>query len=148
MDERVLRIAKSVRKSAENFYGDPDLEGVCCEVSKVLCRVFKSNGFDATFVVGRFLGMKIDDGPDHCWVELWGQIIDLTATQFTPKEQGTKEKVFLPVDQEVLLYKVHEKGRNAIIYVNEVWTADPEERLRKLQWVVERDLNKLQQEAA
>jgi hypothetical protein len=82
LPNEVIKLAKAVRKSAENYTKragdghefDQDLGGMCAIASRALWRVLKNHGYKPKFV-------HTGDG-FHCWVELDGWILDVTATQF------------------------------------------------------------------
>jgi hypothetical protein len=55
---------------------EPDLGGACAIASYALWRVLRARGFPAVFV------FQADSELAHCWVELNGYVVDITATQF------------------------------------------------------------------
>jgi hypothetical protein len=87
--DTILEIAKKVRIASEifalsseskslDFHGREDLGCMCATASFALYTELKKNGYDCVFVSGRF-----KDWCDHCWVEIDGMIVDITATQFS-----------------------------------------------------------------
>ena len=81
----VIDLAHKVRIAVEELANNleptwmiykEDLAGMCAIASRALCTVLRSHGYRAKFVLAQYgLG-------SHCWVELDGWIIDITATQF------------------------------------------------------------------
>ena len=100
--DTILEIAQKVRFASEifalspeseslDFHGREDLGCMCATASFALYTELKKNGYDCTFVSGRF-----KDWCDHCWVEIDEMIVDITATQFSGKyDSGRFDKVFV-----------------------------------------------------
>jgi hypothetical protein len=78
-------VSSTIRKhvqcwTKDNYFIDPDdLAGACAIASYTLWRVLRRRGHKADFIACYYT-----DYSAHCWVELTGYIIDLTATQFDP----------------------------------------------------------------
>jgi hypothetical protein len=53
-----------------------DMTGACAIASYTLWRVLRARGRVATLV------LQTDEYEAHCWVELSGYVVDITATQF------------------------------------------------------------------
>jgi hypothetical protein len=101
MNKQILKIAKKVRKIAHTFAMSPDsyrldfhdrsdLRAMCAVASFALYNRLKNEGYDCVFVSGKF-----KDWNDHCWVEIDGCIVDITATQF-----GIEEDIFITPDYD------------------------------------------------
>jgi hypothetical protein len=111
----VLQIAQNIRNSFIDFPEDEDdnvLAQMCLQVSRKLRDELKRNGYNAFVVRGTFTVDNPDaeacseldpndfecdeelqeamNNPLHYWVELDGQIIDLTADQFNKELSGEK----------------------------------------------------------
>ncbi len=92
-------------KDAPN-YSSPRLSCYCAIASAYLCSRLRRLGYRSCFfVLGEY------NGHDHCWVELDGRIIDITATQF----KGITRVVYIP-DTEISRrdYRKRYHGRAAI----------------------------------
>jgi hypothetical protein len=95
---KVRLVALQVRKYLEELLKDgiidvsPNMCGACAIGSVKLTEVLKREGFkNAKAIVG--YADKSKYGMAHCWVELNGKIIDITATQFNlPKVFIRKKK--------------------------------------------------------
>lgn len=76
--EQLARKVRSrvVRWVRDNHAISDDLCGACAIGSYTLWKVLRAKGRRASLVV------LVDDLSGHCWVELSGHIIDITATQF------------------------------------------------------------------
>jgi hypothetical protein len=79
-----LIIAKKVRNRMEEFVEenpdlsfDEDLTCLCAVSSEIFINSLNRKGIRADLVAGEY------DGKGHAWVEVYGFIIDVTATQFT-----------------------------------------------------------------
>jgi hypothetical protein len=89
----ITRLAGEVREAAkelaidiyqeEHGAADPfDLCGMCAIASYALEQVLFDHGYESEFI----LAILDDPRPcSHCWVEIDGWIIDITATQFGPE---------------------------------------------------------------
>ena len=103
--KRSLILAEVIRNASEKYYCDIDCEpyvkrgdnaktlrGLCGIASYALYQALIKEGFRPTFMMG---DMPTVLGK-HCWVELNGKVIDVTATQF-----GVIDRVFVtkPTDR-------------------------------------------------
>jgi len=87
MNEKILHIAKQVRKWCEAFVDtdgnqkkynfDYSLCGMCAAASFALHDALKKHGIKSKVINGTF-----DGDFEHCWIEIEDKIIDITATQF------------------------------------------------------------------
>ncbi len=84
MEKKIKRIAMRVRKvmiaHAETVGYRSDLGGMCAVASFTLSRMLCREGIPAYPVVGYCCG------EGHCWVEVNGKVVDITATQFREYE--------------------------------------------------------------
>ncbi len=93
MEKRLIyQIAKRCREVSEKFVGsldahgfdffstsdNPDLSCFCACASWFLAHKLKEKGIPALVIMGN-VG---EDENNHCWVEVEGNIVDITATQF------------------------------------------------------------------
>lgn len=98
MLDEIKRIAKEVRNNAVSVLTKPkygfreDLHGACGICSMALKESIEKIIPEAKPIVVHGLFRKINW---HCWVEINGSIIDVTATQF-----GVKEKVLITESQD------------------------------------------------
>lgn len=85
LPQEVIDLAHKVRVAVEELANglEPswmivkeDLAGMCAVASRALCTVLRNHGYKAKFVLAQYCFGS------HCWVELDGWIIDITATQF------------------------------------------------------------------
>jgi hypothetical protein len=67
------RVCRWVRKDPEISH---DLGGACAIASYALWRVLKAKGHPAVLV------HQTDTDEAHCWVEVYGHTVDITATQY------------------------------------------------------------------
>lgn len=118
--ERITRIAHEVRVELQSWLKDKfreDLECTCGICSYTLYRVLCAVGYNAELVE------SVDNNEGHCWVEVGGYVVDLTATQF-----GYREVVFVRriaaynifpggVEFEENKYNYLKRGRPAVISV-------------------------------
>lgn len=82
------------------------LMGACGVASLHLVNMAQKRGMNPSFVRGKFL----DDG--HCWVEYYGCIVDITATQFIPCEPVHVRSIYRSDSP------YHAKGRSKnIVYI-------------------------------
>jgi hypothetical protein len=102
---------------APRSWQDTTLEGACGFASYALVRALKLQGRAATFVRGWYgCGCGGEDcysrdAPiGHCWVEVNGTIVDITARQF----HDTAPDVFIPSNEERHHYDAEERGTHAI----------------------------------
>jgi hypothetical protein len=73
----VQKIGKAIRKEILSWKAfEADLACACCIASYMLWKALKKLGEDPDLVFGYY------EDSEHCWVELKGKVIDLTATQF------------------------------------------------------------------
>lgn len=86
---------------------EANLNGACAIVSEALIYHLKTFGIEALFVVGS--AFDLDDIDNHCWVELDGQIFDLTARQF---DSSLPPILVTTVDDE--RYQARIKGPDAL----------------------------------
>lgn len=94
--EQLFEIGMQIRQEVSHL-GDlenptekafpPDLETACAVASYRLAKALQEKGLPAVLVQGLFFRPQNDWGLDHCWVEIAGQILDVTATQFNVKEK-------------------------------------------------------------
>ena len=86
-EDIILSVAKEVRAKCVrfafsdaakdyHFHSCPDLECMCAVASHVLVTALKKKGCHGHIVRGEF------NGNDHCWVEIYGHIVDITGSQF------------------------------------------------------------------
>jgi len=89
---------------------DPNMAGGCAICSMILWFVLRRMGLRPTFVVGYYR----DDTREspHAWLELDGEIIDATASQF-----GHRRAVLFTEDDDDR-YSPHRRGWRAIRTVN------------------------------
>jgi hypothetical protein len=80
----VIELAQKVRnrvveleEEEEGNYADGTLGGFCAIASRALWAVLRRHGFKPEFKCARLVDRGL-----HCWIELEGYIIDITATQF------------------------------------------------------------------
>jgi hypothetical protein len=80
----LLKLSRKVRHYSEIVLDRPggDLEGMCGKVSKYLALLAGAYGMRITLREGGFGAERYS----HTWVEYYGKIIDLTATQFGETE--------------------------------------------------------------
>lgn len=77
----VAMLARLVREHASRWVRKDagigtDLGGACAIASYALWRVLKAKGHAATLVY------QTDMAEAHCWVEVYGHVIDITASQY------------------------------------------------------------------
>jgi hypothetical protein len=81
MDNRIKEVAMLVRKAVvahASSIGYPgNLSGMCAIASFTLARALESEGIIAIPIQG-----YVDNGGGHCWIEVAGNVVDVTATQF------------------------------------------------------------------
>jgi len=75
--DQIIKLATSIRKKAEEVCAYPRLDGWCGLTAKYITLLAETQGLHPTLVGGFF-----KDWP-HCWIEYYGKIIDITATQFS-----------------------------------------------------------------
>lgn len=81
----IIELAYKVRRAVkrwtrDNCEVDPeDLCGACAIASYTLYKALQNKGYRPTLVCA------VNGFEGHCWVELRGHIIDVTATQFDPE---------------------------------------------------------------
>lgn len=87
--DKALCIAKLVRQSVrelipkwgvDGFIFHDNLEGACAIASYTLWRAYAKFDIKSDLV----------ENDDHCWVELQGYVVDLTATQFSLRKDFPK----------------------------------------------------------
>lgn len=119
MDERatIHKLGLAVRKflhRLRRYYPEAiadDLTGACAIGSAMLARLLRRVGYRATFVVGVYeSGTK---SSTHAWVELDGEIVDVTATQF-----GRHHPAVLLTDADDERYTESHRGRGALVETN------------------------------
>jgi len=81
VDPEVLKLARWVRRRVKRWVlNNPeimtDMTGACAIASYALYRVLRAKGWGAEFCCGT------SEWKGHCWVELNGHVLDITATQF------------------------------------------------------------------
>lgn len=108
---RVRTYLRAFRETVGVFY--EDMAGACAIGSMILYRILRSIGLPAKFVVG-WWARGCHRSP-HAWLELDGEIIDVTATQF-----GYRTAVLF-TDAEDECYERWRRGPAAIRQVN-TWT--------------------------
>lgn len=118
INQKILKVLESVRtlmdsfassKESKNydFHSKEDLQCACCITSKVLFDILKEQGKSPKLCIGIFfdgytIGLKtkgkspseLKPYVNHCWIELDGKILDLTATQFN--EPSIKHEFVFP----------------------------------------------------
>ena len=83
----ILKIAKKVRRQCEIFVKSPDALGhdfanksnltcMCAVASHALTTALKKQNISCKMIHGKF------GYASHCWVEVDGHMVDITATQF------------------------------------------------------------------
>ncbi len=85
----------------------PDLTGACAIGSVIMTRLLRRMGLDPVLVVGVF--MSSTSNSTHAWVELDGEIIDVTATQF-----GRHLPTVLFAGPDAERYTAIHRGRDAL----------------------------------
>ncbi len=84
----IIEIAYKTRRL--KFWDSARADGHCHTLSKILTASYRDNGYPARFIQGAFypeiLGYE-GDGYYHCWVDLYGFIIDVTGNQFDDIEE-------------------------------------------------------------
>lgn len=117
MNERqiIRRLARRVRTYLRAFRETvgviyEDMAGACAIGSMILYKILRSIGLPATFVVGWW--QRGCHRTPHAWLELDGEIIDVTATQF-----GYRTAVLF-TDAEDDHYERFSRGPAAIRHVN------------------------------
>lgn len=121
--QRVERIALRVRRTIERLAGDgsigedevtppPSLKGACGAAAYLLTKLLQQAGFKALLV----------DGNGHCWTELDGRVIDVTATQFQHRRRP-REVFFDYIDGRHCGHTpmVYDARPSAAEYVFEEW---------------------------
>lgn len=144
---RLERVARRVRAAAVNelvrkdlpdpsptrargrFYCPKDLRNACAIVSFALMKVLHAESAPAVFVLGEY-ATKFFEGKltrtlrscVHCWVEIGGTVIDLTATQFG--EEAIV--IFQREDPRYRAYhEIHATGTDALGFINRKWWSSP-----------------------
>lgn len=74
--QQIIQIAKTVRSAVKFKWYRSDLSGACAIASRVLCLELDKRGIDCELITGFY------DVHDHCWVNVEGMILDITASQF------------------------------------------------------------------
>lgn len=117
MNERqiIRRLARRVRMYLRAFRETvgviyEDMAGACAIGSMILYKILRAIGLPATFVVGCY--SRGIHRSSHAWLELDGEIIDVTATQF-----GYRTAVLF-TDAEDDHYEQCKRGPLAIRIVN------------------------------
>lgn len=119
MDERatIHKLGLAVRKflyRLRRYYPEAiadDLTGACAIGSAMMARLLRRMGYRPIFVVGIFAsGTK---SSPHAWVELDGEIVDVTATQF-----GRHHPTVLRTDVDDARYTESHRGRGALVVTN------------------------------
>jgi ferredoxin len=144
MKQEILDLASRVRQavidygeSLCNVYRgmafDPDnLGGACAIASTVLQKVLRQRGYDAEFVCSE--GKHCH----HCWVEVQGEVVDITATQFG---QDYPEVHVVPPNCGDPIYRGYRdteffRGKKALERVNLEWDLHQTPR-RHSHWIDE-----------
>lgn len=119
-DHLVLSTASLVRMAicavvAPRTWRNTTLEGACGIASYALVRALKLQGRPATFVLGwhecECGGEDCGAGIGHCWVEVSGVVVDITARQF----HASAPDVFVPRSEAALAcYDAQMRGTHAI----------------------------------
>jgi len=89
----IRSIANQVRKQCETFAESPaakeydfhnqyDLRCMCAVASHTLLTAFQKQNIECQMVSGKFYCKRTGTRSDHCWVEVDGNIVDITVTQF------------------------------------------------------------------
>ena len=81
----IFALATQLRARFVRQCRDPDLGGFCDLAADRITRALRRRGHNARTVCGIFVGRRHDLFNDgwHCWTEIDGQILDVTATQFS-----------------------------------------------------------------
>ncbi len=113
---KLIILASSVRNIIEDLSETSlgyksDLGGYCGIASKYLVDLARKDFIRPTFVFGYFTEGN-NSLFDHCWVEHYGKIIDITASQFRTTQ---REKVFI-TEKSSYLYKKEKSGKEAEDY--------------------------------
>lgn len=77
----IKEISKKVRLKFVNDWSNQDLGGLCFEVSEYLQKELYNYGIYTDIIEGEFINNA--NNYFHYWLEYKGNIIDLTATQFS-----------------------------------------------------------------
>lgn len=125
MNERdtFRKLGLAVRKHLfrlRNYYPEaiaPDLTGACAIGSVIMVRLLRRMGLAPVLVVGTYES-KTTSSP-HAWVELDGEIIDVTATQFG---RHLPSVLFAGTDDD--RYTSVHRGRAAIVETQR-WSKAP-----------------------
>jgi hypothetical protein len=115
MEKRIKHVAMLVRdavtKHAKQIGLSDNLGGTCAIASFTLARILCREGIPAFPVVGYCYG------GGHCWVEVCGKVVDITATQFKEYE-----------DKPYLAFGIAEKEYNHYL-TTEMMNAESTHRL-------------------
>jgi hypothetical protein len=97
----------TIEKIAAAFRGDLEKAwqrtsapgGICVPVSELLCARLQTEGYDAEIVKGWLLleGDEDDQIVEHHWVEVDGQVVDLTLDQI----DGLPHRVFVAEEHPI-----------------------------------------------
>lgn len=111
--KQIKKILPKFRESLKLFVNSPAARGLdCYEEEKDLCcscaisshalgTLLEKKGYSPSIIIGVYNDRKrpveeiTADIINHCWVEVGGRIIDLTASQFDKKENDI---VFIPTE--------------------------------------------------
>jgi hypothetical protein len=124
---KIFEIANLVRSRLLNYHCDSEdeqcLRALCLEASRELRDEYLKNGINAIVVQGTFyvdnpnenFDEEYDDetynNPLHYWVEINGEIIDITADQFNDELDGeTMEGITIGGYSELTRYTVSRRG--------------------------------------
>jgi len=73
---KCVKFALSDKARNYDFHTRSDLECMCAVASHALVMALKKKGCHGHIVCGDF------NGNDHCWVDIYGHVVDITASQF------------------------------------------------------------------
>lgn len=121
----VVRAAHEVRSEFERvaereeswYINRKNLAGLCARASYALVLALAAEGVEAELVLGRY------DGKGHCWVEVAGHVVDVTATQF-----GTKRRVAVSKVGANKKYSEFARGDDAL-HLTETWPFEQQPQL-------------------
>ena len=125
LNEQIFYLALSTRRKFEKINKDItdggrefplDLCGSCAIVSAILFKVLKDGGYNPFF----WCGENFCQGGGHCWVEVDGFIVDLTATQFAKKY---KKVTVIPKDlvNKHKIYDFDQLNRHDLVPIKLAW---------------------------
>ena len=103
--------------------------GLCAICAYVVHRILIRTGHPATFCLGSYAG----GAGMHCWVEVYGHVVDITATQYDVEE----EVYIVPVkSRERREYDLQHADEDALEFVREWGAQSPHEHMDTLEELI------------